>query len=159
MELSKLRFETACLNDICWHGLWLFCLYLHYQTKLTESLTFNQCSGLSHQTPFILCAGVVTRENSYDGPSYVCFNFLSVLQGQAPDTEIGRVYVYDLDDWDLPDKKFYWEGAEHPHFKLNEDSGMITMRHGTQDGWWVEIISHFINWNLWNNSLMHWTPT
>jgi glucan phosphorylase len=36
---------------------------------------------------------------------------------------------------------------------------MITMRHGTQDGWWVEIISHFINWNLWNNSLMHWTPT
>jgi len=42
--------------------------------------------------------------------------------------------VYDLDDWDLPDKKFYWEGAEHPRFKLNEDSGMITMRHGTQDG-------------------------
>lgn len=55
--------------------------------------------------------------------------------GQAPDTEIGRVYVYDLDDWDLPDKKFYWETNEgHPKFKLNEDTGMLTMKHGTRDG-------------------------
>lgn len=55
-------------------------------------------------------------------------------QGQAPDTEIGRIYVYDLDDWDLPDKKFYWENAENPRFKIDEDSGMITMRQGTKDG-------------------------
>ncbi|XP_075992348.1 neural cadherin isoform X1 [Anticarsia gemmatalis] len=55
-------------------------------------------------------------------------------QGQAPDTEIGRVYVYDLDDWDLPDKKFFWESSEHPNFTLNEETGMIQMRHKTREG-------------------------
>lgn len=60
--------------------------------------------------------------------------FVYNYQGQAPETEIGRVYVYDLDDWDLPDKKFYWESVEHPRFKLNEETGMISMRHGTRDG-------------------------
>ncbi|XP_044750155.1 neural-cadherin isoform X5 [Coccinella septempunctata] len=60
--------------------------------------------------------------------------FVYNYQGQSPETEIGRVYVYDLDDWDLPDKKFYWEGPEHPRFKLNEDTGMISMRQNTRDG-------------------------
>nr|MBE5724508.1 Cadherin-N [Cucujiformia] len=36
--------------------------------------------------------------------------------------------------WDFPDKKFYWEGPEHPRFKLNEDTGMISMRQNTRDG-------------------------
>nr|CAD7204937.1 unnamed protein product [Timema douglasi] len=60
----------------------------------------------------------------------VFYNYM----GKAPDSEIGRVFVNDLDDWDLPDKKFYWEGAEHPRFKLDGDTGMITMRHGTKEG-------------------------
>lgn len=60
--------------------------------------------------------------------------FVYNYQGSAPDTQIGRVYVYDLDDWDLPDKKFYWDGTEHPRFKLDEDNGMITMRQGTREG-------------------------
>lgn len=42
--------------------------------------------------------------------------------------------MFDLDDWDLPDKKFYWEGLEHPQFKLDEDTGMIYMKSGTHDG-------------------------
>lgn len=29
---------------------------------------------------------------------------------------------------------FYWESMEHPNFKLNEHTGMITMKHGTRDG-------------------------
>lgn len=42
--------------------------------------------------------------------------------------------MFDLDDWDLPDKKFYWEGLEHAQFKLDEDTGMIYMKSGTHDG-------------------------
>lgn len=42
--------------------------------------------------------------------------------------------MYDLDDWDLPDKKFYWEGLEHAQFRLDEDTGMIYMKSGTHDG-------------------------
>ena len=57
-----------------------------------------------------------------------------LTQGQSPDTQVGRVHVYDLDDWDLPDKKFYWESKEHPNFSLDQDTGMLTMHHGTRDG-------------------------
>ncbi|XP_058799205.1 neural-cadherin isoform X1 [Phymastichus coffea] len=60
--------------------------------------------------------------------------FVYNYMGQSPETEIGRVYVYDLDDWDLPDKKFYWDGPEHDQFKLNEDTGMISIKPGTHDG-------------------------
>lgn len=56
------------------------------------------------------------------------------LQGQMSDTLIGRVHVQDRDDWDVPDKVFYWDTNEHVRFRLNEDSGMITMRKGTPDG-------------------------
>ncbi|RZF42239.1 hypothetical protein LSTR_LSTR004388, partial [Laodelphax striatellus] len=60
--------------------------------------------------------------------------FVYNYMGQAPDSEIGRVYVYDLDDWDLPDKKFHWDSEPHPQFRLNEDTGMITMRQNTKSG-------------------------
>lgn len=55
--------------------------------------------------------------------------FVYNYQGQAPETEIGQVYVYDLDDWDLPDKTFH-ESPPHPRFKLNEKTGMISLNHG-----------------------------
>ena len=58
-----------------------------------------------------------------------------LLQGESPDTEIGRVYVDDPDDWDLPDKYFAWTGnSQHPHFNLNSGTGMITMYQGTPNG-------------------------
>ena len=60
---------------------------------------------------------------------------LFVLQGQSPSTEIGRVYVFDKDDWDIPDKTFNWkDGKAHPYFSLNSETGMITMKHGVREG-------------------------
>lgn len=62
--------------------------------------------------------------------SIFVYNYL----GNAPDTEIGRVYVDDPDDWDLPDKTFRWNGESHDGFQLNEDTGMITLLSGGKTG-------------------------
>ena len=52
-------------------------------------------------------------------------------RGLAPTTEIGRVYVKDPDDWDLPDKTFmFTDSSKFPDFKLNKDTGMISMMKG-----------------------------
>lgn len=53
-----------------------------------------------------------------------------------PDVEIGRVYVYDMDDWDLPDKKFFWKERDNPHpkFLLDEQTGTITMKQDVKPG-------------------------
>ncbi|CAG0914580.1 unnamed protein product, partial [Notodromas monacha] len=60
--------------------------------------------------------------------------FVYNYMGQNPETEIGRVYVFDLDDWDLPDKRFYWAEEEHQMFKLDNATGMITMKQGARQG-------------------------
>ncbi|KAK7058680.1 Cadherin, partial [Halocaridina rubra] len=49
--------------------------------------------------------------------------------GKAKETEIGRVYVNDLDDWDLSDKNFTWAKSSHSNFYLDENSGMIKVIH------------------------------
>lgn len=59
--------------------------------------------------------------------------FVYNYRGEAPDTEIGRVYVKDLDDWDLPDKSFEWkDDVRDDRFELAADTGMITMLRGTK---------------------------
>lgn len=59
--------------------------------------------------------------------------FVYTYKGESPDMEIGRVYVEDLDDWDLPDKKFKWLKLPHDNFDLKSETGMITMLQNTKE--------------------------
>ncbi|EGI65090.1 DE-cadherin [Acromyrmex echinatior] len=62
--------------------------------------------------------------------------FVYNYKGEAPDTEIGRVYVNDPDDWDLPDKSFKW-ASPHDGFHLDTSTGMITLLSGTTNDTFV----------------------
>jgi hypothetical protein len=77
--------------------------------------------------------------------SFVCSkansraNKLLTLQGLSS-TAIGRVFVEDLDDWDLPDKTFGWKSGglftNKEMFNLDEDTGEISVNgdpEGTYD--------------------------
>lgn len=60
--------------------------------------------------------------------------FVYNFNGDSVPTSIGRIYVEDQDDWDLPDKTFFWENHQpHPNFDLDKDTGIITM-HGVKSG-------------------------
>ena len=48
-------------------------------------------------------------------------------------TTIGRVYVTDKDDWDLPDKTFEWSRSL-PGFELDRYTGTITMEANKSPG-------------------------
>ncbi|XP_012537254.1 DE-cadherin isoform X1 [Monomorium pharaonis] len=62
--------------------------------------------------------------------------FVYNYKGESPDTEIGRVFVNDPDDWDLPDKSFDW-ASPHDGFYLNTSTGMITLLSGTSNDTFV----------------------
>ena len=56
--------------------------------------------------------------------------FVYNYEGRAPETDIGRVFVEDPDDWDLPDKTFDFK---EPYkwrdlFRLDRQTGVIKMK-------------------------------
>lgn len=56
--------------------------------------------------------------------------FVYNFNGETISSPIGRVHVEDLDDWDLPDKSFFWENHQptQPGFDVDKDTGVIHMR-------------------------------
>ena len=69
--------------------------------------------------------GDINDNRMYSGSKTIT---VYTLNEQSVSSEIGRVHVEDLDDWDLPDKSFFWLNHQaHPMFELNKDTGMITM--------------------------------
>ena len=63
------------------------------------------------------------------------YNYVGEEGSPEADTEIGRVFVSDPDDWDLRDKKFFWENHNsHAQFLMDPDSGMIRMKRNTLPG-------------------------
>ncbi|XP_033248054.1 DE-cadherin isoform X1 [Drosophila miranda] len=82
-----------------------------------------------------LIIGDVNDNAMTEGSSRI---FIYNYKGEAPDTDIGRVFVDDLDDWDLEDKSFKWKNdISHDQFRLNPSTGMITMLQHTGEGEYV----------------------
>lgn len=94
--------------------------------KIPIRIEDNQ--GMAATSILTLIIGDINDNEMKDGASEI---FVYNYEGRAPDTEIGRVYVNDPDDWDLPDKTFkFKEPHKFPGFSLNRYTGMITMKQG-----------------------------
>lgn len=100
--------------------------------EIPISISDNGIPQQSNVSIFHLVIGDINDNEMQEGSSNI---FVYNYMGEIPDTVIGRVFVEDLDDWDLPDKEFSWKGGiEDDHFYLDHSNGSITMRKGTRDG-------------------------
>ncbi|XP_050313481.1 DE-cadherin [Anthonomus grandis grandis] len=87
--------------------------------------------------------GDVNDNAAKDGSSEI---FVYKYDNWRNNIAIGRVFVEDLDDWDLPDKEFIMV-SENPYFQVSEeDKGMIIMDSSTQEG------NYFLSFNVTEES-------
>ncbi len=98
------------------------------QKEYQIPITIEDNKGLAATSILKLIIGDRNDNPMSPGTSRI---FVYNYEGRAPDTEIGRVYVEDPDDWDLPDKTFrFKEPGKYRDFSLNPNTGMITMKRG-----------------------------
>lgn len=90
-------------------------------------------SGIPRNTGTSTLQVVIGDENDNAMKPGFSSIFVYTYKGESPDMEIGRVYVDDLDDWDLPSKKFRWLNGHHERFDLKSETGMITMLQNTKE--------------------------
>ncbi len=74
--------------------------------KLLFCIQIADNQGLSAVSYLRLVIGDKNDNPMEEGASQI---FVYNYEGLAPSTPIGRVYVKDPDDWDLPDKTFYFK--------------------------------------------------
>ncbi|XP_014220809.1 DE-cadherin [Trichogramma pretiosum] len=87
---------------------------------------------LTGTSELIVIIGDVNDNAMLPGSSSI---FVYNYNGEGPKVDIGRVYVNDSDDWDLNDKTFDWyNGRIESGFKLNRDTGMITLAPEVNNG-------------------------
>lgn len=97
------------------------------------AITDNGVPTMTGTSILTVIIGDVNDNSMQEGSSSI---FVYNYKGEAPDTEIGRVYVNDPDDWDLPDKSFSWVSS-HDGFLLDTNTGMITLLSGTSNDTFV----------------------
>lgn len=91
------------------------------------AITDSGVPSMTGTSTLTVIIGDVNDNPMQEGSSSI---FVYNYKGETPDTEIGRVYVNDPDDWDLPDKSFEW-ASTHEGFRLNRNTGVITLLAGT----------------------------
>ncbi|ELU14775.1 hypothetical protein CAPTEDRAFT_226653 [Capitella teleta] len=97
--------------------------------ELTITMSDNPTSGeASQQQTYTL--RLTIEDDNYnmhsEGTKLVTvYNY----NGELGSVPLGNVFVEDPDDWDLPDKTFTFE-SEQEWFRLDQDSGQLTMKMG-----------------------------
>lgn len=100
--------------------------YYDIPIKITDSGT-PRLSGISILRVII---GDINDNPASDGESEI---FVYTHDHLNSDIQIGRVYVNDLDDWDINDKEFI-QKTYNEYFYLNNNPGMIMMRPQVPEG-------------------------
>lgn len=105
--------------------------YYDIPVKITDSGT----PSLSGTSILRVIIGDVNDNRAEDGESTIFV--YKYEKGTDDDIEIGRVYVKDLDDWDLNDKVFVQQDNFDQFMLSSTNNGMILMRHLTSSGTYV----------------------
>ena len=111
---------------------------------LTAKRSFDREQKKEYQIPIRICDHknlcgisnlklIIGDENDNPMSSGSSEIFVYNYQGHAPETDIGRVYVEDPDDWDLPDKTFDFKEPYKwkDQFRLDRQTGVIRLKEVT----------------------------